>query len=135
VPPVGGTGGTGAGAEVVVPVAGVDELADGVGVVVDSTGWVVVALGVGFLVGVALTVGFFVTVADSTRDDVACRVEARRGSASVTNSDLTGALGLGEGLGRAEGRLSFGSRSSPGNGRTALDRTGPPARLTAISPP
>jgi hypothetical protein len=128
----GGTGGT-VGGVVVVPVVGVDELADGAGVVVDSTGWLVVALGVGVFVGVALAVGFLVTVVDSTRDDEVCRVAVRRGSASVTNNDLTDGLGLG--LGGTGGLLSFGSRSRPGSGRTALDRTGPPARLTAIRPP
>jgi hypothetical protein len=125
-------GGTGAlvGGAVVVPVVGVDVPVDGVGVVVDSTGWVVVAVGVGDLVGVAFVLGFLVTVVDSIRDDAACLVAVRRGRASVTNNDFTG-----DGLGRGDGVLDFGSRSRPGSGRTALDRTGPPARLTAIRPP
>jgi hypothetical protein len=69
--PVGGTGAT-VGAwvgGVVVPVAGVDELADGFGVVADSSGWLVVALGEGRLAGVGLVAAFLVTVADSSRDD------------------------------------------------------------------
>jgi hypothetical protein len=129
---VGGTGATVGGA-VVVPVVGADVPVDGVGVVVDSTGWVVVAVGFGVLAGVALVVGFLVTVVDSIRDDAACLVAVRRGSASVTNNDFTD--GVGDGLGRGDGLLGFGSRSRPGSGRTALDRTGPPARLTAIRPP
>jgi hypothetical protein len=140
VPPAGGTGatvgGTGAlvGGAVVVPDVGADEPLDGAGVVVDSTGWLVVALGVGFLVGVAFAAGFFVAVVDSTRVDV--RRVVRRGSASVTNTDLTDGLALGRGVGRGgAGGTGFGSRSSPGSGSTALDRTGPPARLTAIRPP
>jgi hypothetical protein len=135
-PPVGGTGATtGVVAGAVVAggvVAGV--------VVADSTGWVVETLGLGFFEGVGLGVtDFDGTRVDSSRAAGATVAVAvrRGGSASVTSNDLGEwlALGPGIGLGRAGGLSSLSSLSRPGRGRTALERTGPPARLTLIRPP
>ncbi len=111
-------------------------------VVVDSTGLLVVAVGV----GLRLAVGFFVAVGLAAGAEV-IRVDSRRGtrsrgavcrgSASVTNSAVGVWLGVGAGvgLGRPGALASAAGGSSPGSGSTALERTGPPARLTLMRPP
>ncbi len=121
---------------VVLPVAGADGDPEPVGAVVDSTGWLVVVLGFGVLAGV--DAGFGATFVDSIRGaEVRLAGVVRRGSASDTNNDFDDWLGRGDGsgLGRAGVRLSLSSVSKPGSGSTALELTGPPARLTLIRPP
>jgi hypothetical protein len=150
VPPVVAAGGTGAtvaggfgagaaGVVVVGVVPGVLVVGLVVGaVVVDSTGLVVVALGVGVFDGLAFTPAFFDgALVDSSRGEVRVTAAVRRGSASVTNSAVGVWLGVGAGVGLARGGAlsSFSAGSRPGSGRTALERTGPPARLTLIRPP
>jgi hypothetical protein len=141
--PVLGTGGAGA-AGVEGPVTGGDD-ETGVltGVVIDSVGLLVVTTGagvVGFLVGLVFGTGLVVTRVDSIRGAVVRGALVRRGSASATNNAVGAWLGVGAGVGLGlAGALSSPSLSlcgsSPGNGSTALDRTGPPARLTLIRPP
>jgi hypothetical protein len=130
----GGFGGT---AEALLVGADEDEVD---GVVVDSIGRVVVAAGVGVRVG-----GFFggavvgavvVTARGAIRRRSGVTGALRRGSDSMMNRVLAGVLtvGSGVGLGRASaGGSSWSGRS--GSGRMALELTGPPARLTLISPP
>jgi hypothetical protein len=110
------------------------------GMVVDSSGWVVETLGLGVFEVAGLVAGDF----DGTRVDSSRAAGARGtalvrrgGNASVTKSDFGERLALGSGiaLGRAGGLSSSFSLSRPGRGRTALERTGPPARLTLIRPP
>jgi hypothetical protein len=144
VPVAGGAGGTGmvggsgAGAEDEPPSVGVDGLVVG-GVVVDSVGLLVDGFGVGFFVGLGFAAGREVTFVDSSRGSGARGAVAfRRGSDSVTKSALVRSVGAGVGTGVGAGwGGAFGSfaGSSPGSGSTALDRTGPPARLTLIKPP
>jgi hypothetical protein len=111
------------------------------GVVVDSTGLVVEVRGSGVfeVAGLAGTgFAFGGTRVDSSRaDEPRVMGAVRRGSASVTNSAVGAWLGVGAGvgLGRTGGLSSAAGSSSPGRGSTALERTGPPARLTLISPP
>jgi hypothetical protein len=131
----GGFGGT---AEVLLVGADEDEVD---GVVVDSIGRVVVAAGVGVRVGGffggAVVVGAVVrTARGATRRRSAVTGVLRRGSDSMMNRVFAGVLtvGSGVGLGRASaGGSSWSGRS--GSGRIALELTGPPARLTLISPP
>jgi hypothetical protein len=139
VPVLGGAGGGCRVGPVLGVVDGVGEVlaelaADGVGVAVDSTGRLVVVRGFGVAV---------VLVAGGTADVVAVRVatnrsfppaaRSRRGSASMMARAFGEArVGCGVGLGRA---CAGAVRSRSGNGRMALELTGPPARLTLTSPP
>jgi hypothetical protein len=135
---VGGFGGT-ADALVVGPGDEVD------GVLVDSTGRVVVGPGAGVLVGMAggFVAGGFVAGADVVAGGLAVATgrsrlsgALSRGSDSLMNRVFGGVLtvGSGVGLGRASaGGSAWSGRS--GSGRIALELTGPPARLTQISPP
>jgi hypothetical protein len=153
VPPValvgsvaGGAGGTGCCA---VPVGGgtggTDEspaegVVDGVvagGVVVDSVGLVALALGEadGFGAGVVFGGAGVVrrTAGRASRVTGRCGNDSRIGRALGVVADGGGG-GDGGGVGRtAASALSFPPRS--GSGRIALELTGPPARLTLISPP
>jgi hypothetical protein len=128
----GGTGGTDES-----PVDGVVDGAAVGGVVVDSVGRVALALGEadGFGVGVVFG-GAGVVCRAAGR---ASRVTGRWGSDSRIGRALgVVADGVGGGAGGGVGRtaasvLSFPPRS--GSGRIALELTGPPAKLTLISPP
>jgi hypothetical protein len=132
VPPAGGVGGGSGGTDEPL----VDGDAEGVGLVVDSTG-LVVALGVGVADGLT-GAGEGAAVAgagrDATRRSSLVTGTPRRGSASMI-ARAFGAVKLGSGV-----RLGRTSTPSPwppssGNGRIALELTGPPARLTLMSPP
>jgi hypothetical protein len=113
------------------------------GVVVDSVGRVVVTFGVGVAEAllVALGVGREVIFVDSSRGAIARGGGAvvRRGKASVTKSAFVWVVGVGVGTGvgggGGAGFGSLGGSARPGSGSTALERTGPPARLTLIRPP
>ena len=108
-------------------------VADGLGVGVDSTGRLVVALGFGVAVLlVARGDGVPAGRAAANRSlPVAAR--SRRGSASMTARAFGDAsVGSGDGLGRTAAAVPL-PRS--GNGRVALVLTGPPARVTLTSPP
>jgi hypothetical protein len=130
--------------------ATVDPLAVGAGaevggVVVDSTGRVVVGPGAGVLVGVAggfvaggLLAGAVVLAGGVGVTTGRSRLSGAlsRGSDSLMNRVFGDVLtaGSGVGLGRASaGGSAWSGRS--GSGRIALELTGPPARLTLISPP
>jgi hypothetical protein len=139
----GAGGGTGAGAELSPPpLPGVLGVVVG-GVVVDSVGRVVV--GVGVFDGLLLAFGVAregATFVDSSRGATARGfggAVVRRGRASVTRSAFVRVVGVGVGTGVGAGcggcLGSFGGSARPGSGRTALERTGPPARLTLIRPP
>jgi hypothetical protein len=136
-----GRGGTGTtGALVGALLDGVADVLAGGWVVADSTGLVVVVTGLGVVLGVRVTVGRAgLTVADSSRGAEVRGVAARRGWATVAGWAVGWWLGLGTGAGLGGAGALVGvfssAGSSPGNGSTALDRTGPPARLTVISPP
>ena len=110
------------------------------GVVVDSVGLVVVMVGVGivgFLSVLGLTAGVVMAIrADSSRGARSPGAVVRRGRASAMNNAVGVWLGAGAGvgLGCEPGLSSSVLGASPGSGSTALDRTGPPARLTLIKP-
>jgi hypothetical protein len=146
VPFAGGAGGTltggfGAGAELSPPpVLGVVVG----GVVVDSVGRVVVGFGAGVfeVLLLAFGVGRELVLVDSSRGAVtlgALGAVVCRGRASVTKSAFVRLVGVGVGTGAGTGCTGcfgvFGGSARPGSGRTALERTGPPARLTLIRPP
>jgi hypothetical protein len=114
------------------------------GVVVDSVGRLMVTFGVGVFEALllALGVGREVIFVDSRRGGVARGggTVVRCGKASVTKSAFVWVVGVGvgTGVGAGGGGAGFGSlggSARPGSGNTALERTGPPARLTLISPP
>ncbi|NMO50298.1 hypothetical protein HH310_03705 [Actinoplanes sp. TBRC 11911] len=149
VPPVplaGGAGGTGfgTGAELSPPPSpGVVGSVVG-GVLVDSVGRVVLGFGDGVFDGLllALGAGREVILVDSSRGASARGTGGfvpRRGRPSVTSSALVWLVGVGVGTGVGSGCGgcfgSFGGSARPGSGSTALERTGPPARLTLIRPP
>jgi hypothetical protein len=130
--------------------ATVDALAVGAGggvdgTVVDSTGRVVVGAGAGVLVGVAggfeaggLPAGAVVLAGGLGVATGRSRLSGApsRGSDSLMNRVFGGALTAGSGVGRGRalaGGSAWSGRS--GSGRIALELTGPPARLTLISPP
>ena len=110
------------------------------GALVDSTGRVVAGAGAGVLVGVAggVLAGAVVLAGGLGLTTGRGRLSGAlsRGSDSLMNRVFGGVLaaGSGVGLGRASaGGSSWSGRS--GSGRIALELTGPPARLTLISPP
>jgi hypothetical protein len=141
VPPAGGGGSTGGTGAVSSGVAvGVGD-GDDVGVFTDSTGLVVtVGRGVGlFGPGVALGLRFAVAAGGRGPSGRMLLVAdtGLPGSASVTNSErgagVTAGAVLGAGRSTATGLSALSCRS--GRGSTALELTGPPARLTLTRPP
>jgi hypothetical protein len=141
VPVLGGTEWTGGR---VGPVVGSDDAlgdaladgeVDGVLVVADSTGLAVVlacAVGAGWPVARGRTDA--VVGRDAHSRSFLVGGNPRRGSASMIARALGTAVG-GGGVGL--GRACNGAPPSPrsGSGRIALELTGPPARLTLMSPP
>ncbi|TWG25875.1 hypothetical protein FHX34_101848 [Actinoplanes teichomyceticus] len=137
-PPAGGTG-AGGGSEVFVGAVVGWVVVDSVGLVALTDGLAVLAAGVGrllprVLAGSLVADGVGVAVADR------CRTGSRfaRVTDSITGRRLGALDGLasGAGLGRGgTGSVLASLSSTPGSGSTALDLTGPPARLTLTSPP
>lgn len=110
-----------------------DGVGDGLG---DALGLVVVAdssgrLGGEIVRGADGRTGAGIT--DGVRRVVRPTSTARRVNGPAANSTGAVLLALGVGLGRGAGRAARRGRS--GSGRIALEFTGPPARLTLISPP
>ncbi|WP_328462522.1 hypothetical protein OHA21_35460 [Actinoplanes sp. NBC_00393] len=118
-----------------------DGLADGLGdagVLVDSSGLLVE--GDGFLVADGFALADFDGLPAGREAGALGRrpmLSVRRCSASGTNRGgaLVVGAGVGLGLGCGSGSSRSSSSSRPGSGNTALELTGPPARLTLTSPP
>ena len=142
LPPVPVPGGTGGGC-LVDPLVGLvdgvgeplaDGDADGVDIAVVSTGLLLVALGFG-VAGLPVARG---AVGGVTRRVVTNRSSpavgmSRRGSASMMARAFGDPnVGWGVGLGATS---AAASPPRSGNGRMALELTGPPARLTLTNPP
>jgi hypothetical protein len=110
-----------------------DGLGDGdtVGVLVDSSGGADVVLTAGALVGLGVTGGGFGTWAFSSRAATVVRLVCT----CVISWGRAGALALGVGVGFGLTTALTSCSARSGSGRIALELTGPPARLTQISPP
>ncbi|MDI6099815.1 hypothetical protein QLQ12_14530 [Actinoplanes sp. NEAU-A12] len=129
----GGTGGTGG--------TGVPEPGPGSGslvTVADSTGLVTVGLtdvfggdglGLGDLEGLVEAFG------EGERAGRRWSVPSRCADSTIRRAALVVGVGVGVGVGTGSVFGSSESSSSPGRGNTALELTGPPARLTLTSPP